>query len=132
MTRLSGPHPEVMMKALPYCDGAAGPCVSSAFRCLSAAVRALSASTRSPALRHPRQRRRGAQRPGGGGSRGGRGNPMAALYTERCAACHGTEPAAGAPPNLFDDQWTRAKDDRDRHGHRDGVPQTEMIRSRTS
>ena len=52
-----------------------------------------------------------AGRPGGGGRGGGRGNQMAALYTERCAACHGTETAAGRAPNLFDDQWTRAKDD---------------------
>src|SRR5687768_15918489 len=49
------------------------------------------------------------QAPGRG--RGGRGNQMAAVYTERCAACHGTETAAGRAPNLFDDQWVRAKDD---------------------
>ena len=41
----------------------------------------------------------------------GRGNPAAVLYAERCAGCHGTDTAQGRAPNLFDDQWTRAKDD---------------------
>src|SRR5687767_10034997 len=63
-----------------------------------------------------------------GGRGGGRGNPAAALYTERCAACHGTVEAAGRSPNLFDDQWTRAKDDEGIAAViADGVPQTEMI-----
>ena len=60
--------------------------------------------------------------------RGGRGNPAAALYLERCAGCHGTDTIAGRAPSLFDDVWTRAKDDEGiaaviAHG----VPQTEMI-----
>ena len=51
-----------------------------------------------------------------------------AIYTERCAACHGTETAAGRAPNLFDDQWIRAKDDEGiARVIADGVPQTEMI-----
>jgi aldose sugar dehydrogenase len=71
-------------------------------------------------------------RPGGGGRGGGRGNQMAALYTERCAACHGTETAAGRAPNLFDDQWTRAKDDIGIAAViADGVPQTEMVPFKT-
>jgi glucose/arabinose dehydrogenase len=53
---------------------------------------------------------------------------MATLYTERCAACHGTETQAGRAPSLFDDQWTRAKDDEGiAHVIMAGVPQTEMI-----
>jgi glucose/arabinose dehydrogenase len=64
----------------------------------------------------------------GGGRGGGRGNPSVALYTERCAACHGTDSAAGRAPNLFDDQWVRAKDDEGiARVIADGVPQTEMI-----
>jgi glucose/arabinose dehydrogenase len=62
--------------------------------------------------------------PGGGG----RGNPSVALYTERCAACHGTDAQVGRAPNLFDDQWTRAKDDEGIAGViAQGVPQTEMV-----
>ncbi len=68
------------------------------------------------------------QEPGRGGRGGGRGNQMVALYTERCAACHGTDSAAGRAPNLFDDQWVRAKDDEGiAKVIADGVPQTEMI-----
>ena len=72
----------------------------------------------------PREPGRG----GPGGRGGGRGNPCVALYTERCAACHGTDTAAGRAPNLFDDQWVRAKDDEGiARVIADGVPQTEMI-----
>src|SRR5688572_1215007 len=67
-------------------------------------------------------------RGGPGGRGGGRGNPSVALYAERCAACHGTDTAAGRAPNLFDDQWIRAKDDEGiARVIADGVPQTEMI-----
>ena len=70
----------------------------------------------------------GAPEAGRGGRGGGRGNPMVAIYAERCAACHGTEAAAGRAPNLFDDQWVRAKDDEGiAKVIADGVPQTEMI-----
>jgi aldose sugar dehydrogenase len=72
--------------------------------------------------------RGGAQTPGAGRGRGGRGNPAAALYTERCAACHGTETASGRAPNLFDDTWARVKNDEDMVAViANGVPQTEMI-----
>ena len=65
-----------------------------------------------------------AQTPG----RGGRGNPTAALYAEKCAACHGTDTQAGRAPSLFDDQWTRASDDDGiARVIAQGVPQTEMI-----
>ena len=52
---------------------------------------------------------------------------MAALYAERCAACHGTDTQAGRAPSLFDDVWTRAKDDEGIASViAQGVPQTEM------
>ena len=77
----------------------------------------------APAVGSPQPGRGG---PGGRG--GGRGNPSVALYTERCAACHGTDTAAGRAPNLFDDQWVRAKDDEGiARVIADGVAQTEMI-----
>ena len=50
----------------------------------------------------------GAQ-PGRGG---GRGNPMAARFTEVCAACHGTSTAKGpVGPSLFDAEWLHGSDD---------------------
>jgi glucose/arabinose dehydrogenase len=37
---------------------------------------------------------------------GGRGgNPAAALFTEHCASCHGTDLAGGRAPSLFNEQW---------------------------
>jgi glucose/arabinose dehydrogenase len=60
--------------------------------------------------------------------RGGRGNPIALMYTERCAACHGTETVPGRAANLFDDQWVRAKDDVGIAAVvAEGIPQTEMV-----
>jgi aldose sugar dehydrogenase len=88
-------------------------------------------SPSTPAAPAPQEPGRGAA-PGPGGRGGGRGNPSVALYTERCAACHGTDTAAGRAPNLFDDQWTRAKDDEGiARVIADGVPQTEMIPFKT-
>jgi glucose/arabinose dehydrogenase len=50
--------------------------------------------------------------PGGQGRGGGRGNPMAAKFTETCAACHGTSTAKGpVGPSLFDDEWIHGSDD---------------------
>jgi aldose sugar dehydrogenase len=73
------------------------------------------------------QGREGAPR-GQPGRGGGRGNPTAGLYLERCAACHGTDSAAGRAPTLFDDVWTRVKNDEDMVSViANGVPQTEMI-----
>jgi glucose/arabinose dehydrogenase len=47
---------------------------------------------------------------------------------ERCAGCHGTDTAPGRAPSLFDDVWTRAKDDEGIAAViAAGVPQTEMI-----
>jgi glucose/arabinose dehydrogenase len=66
----------------------------------------------------------GSAQPGAGR---GRGNPTAALYTERCAGCHGTDSMPGRAPSLFDDKWGRGSDDESiaRIIH-DGVPNTEM------
>jgi aldose sugar dehydrogenase len=50
--------------------------------------------------------------PGAMPGRGGRGNPMAAKYTEACAGCHGTSAAKGpVGPSLFDDEWVHGRDD---------------------
>ena len=58
----------------------------------------------------------------------GRGNPAAALYLERCAGCHGTETASGRYPSLFDDVWSRVKDDEGMATLiANGIPQTEMV-----
>jgi glucose/arabinose dehydrogenase len=55
-------------------------------------------------------------------------NPTALLYEQRCAACHGTTTAPGRAPTLFDDEWTRAKDDEGiARVIAEGVPQTEMM-----
>jgi aldose sugar dehydrogenase len=59
---------------------------------------------------------------------GGRGNPTAGLYTERCAGCHGAGIEGGRAPSLFDDKWTRASDDEGlRQVIHDGVQNTEMV-----
>jgi aldose sugar dehydrogenase len=50
--------------------------------------------------------------PGGQGRGGGRGNPMAAKYTETCLACHGNSTAKGpVGPSLFDAEWIHGSDD---------------------
>jgi glucose/arabinose dehydrogenase len=44
--------------------------------------------------------------------RGGRGNPMAAKFTEACVACHGNSTAKGpVGPSLFDEEWLHGGDD---------------------
>ena len=61
-------------------------------------------------------------------ARGGRGNPTASLYVERCAPCHGTDVTPGRAPTLFDDQWTRGSDDESiLRNITNGIPTTEMI-----
>jgi glucose/arabinose dehydrogenase len=66
------------------------------------------------------------QQPGGQRG-GGRGNPAASLYTEQCSGCHGTDPAGGRAPSLFDDQWLqKTTDDQIVKSIRDGVQGTEM------
>jgi aldose sugar dehydrogenase len=58
----------------------------------------------------------------------GRGNPMAMLYAERCAPCHGTDVIPGRAPTLFDDQWTRGNDDESiARNISNGIPTTEML-----
>src|SRR5262245_43094381 len=66
------------------------------------------------------------QQPGGQRG-GGRGNPAVALYTEQCSGCHGTDPAGGRAPSLFDDKWLeKTTDDQIVKSIRDGVQGTEM------
>ncbi len=64
----------------------------------------------------------------GRGGGGGRGNAVAALFTERCAGCHGAGIEGGRAPSLFDDKWTHGSDDEaiSKIIH-DGVPATEMM-----
>jgi glucose/arabinose dehydrogenase len=88
-----------------------------------------SPAAQNPPAAAPADPGRGAGGPGRGQGRGGgRGNPVAALYDERCAPCHGTTTQAGRAQSLFDDQWTRARDDEGIAAViAQGVPQTEMI-----
>jgi glucose/arabinose dehydrogenase len=68
--------------------------------------------------------------PSGAGARGrgGRVNPMAVLYGERCAPCHGTDTAPGRAPTLFDDEWTRGADDESIvRNITNGIATTEML-----
>jgi glucose/arabinose dehydrogenase len=68
------------------------------------------------------------ERAGAAGRQGGRGNPTATLYLERCAGCHGTDTVTGRYPTLFDDVWTRVKSDEDMVSLiSNGIPQTEMM-----
>ena len=63
--------------------------------------------------------------PGPGGPGGGRGaaNPAAALYTEHCASCHGTDLSGGRAPSLFNEQWLATMTDtRLTASIRNGVP----------
>jgi len=86
-----------------------------------------------PAAQNPSQTMTGApqaapapaaQVPG----RGGRGNAIAMLFTERCAGCHGAGLEGGRAPSLFDATWTHASNDEglSKIVH-DGIPGTEMM-----
>jgi glucose/arabinose dehydrogenase len=58
---------------------------------------------------------------------GGRGGPGAALYTEHCVSCHGTDLAGGRYDSLFDQEWlSKMSDDRMVSSILNGVPNTEM------
>jgi glucose/arabinose dehydrogenase len=73
-----------------------------------------------PAVPHP-----GPPSPPQG--RGGRGNPTAQLFTEVCAACHGTSLVAARAPSLFADKWTHGSDDESIvRNIRDGFPAAGM------
>jgi glucose/arabinose dehydrogenase len=64
----------------------------------------------------------------GQGRSGGRGNPAATLYTERCAGCHGVDMGGGRAPSLFDDVWARGSDDEAIvRNIMNGIPNTEMM-----
>ena len=70
---------------------------------------------------------RGQAPPPGQGRGGGRGNAMAAMYTERCAGCHGLDASGGRAPSLFDDTWVHGSDDESiAKVIANGVPNTEM------
>src|SRR5436190_3161385 len=66
--------------------------------------------------------------PGGQGRGGGRGNPMAAKYTETCVACHGNSIAKGpVGPSLFDAEWLHGgEDDAIVKSIKDGYPEKGM------
>lgn len=61
------------------------------------------------------------------GPGGGRVNPIATLFTEKCAGCHGATVTGGRVPSLFDAKWAYANDDESisRIIH-DGIVGTEM------
>ena len=64
----------------------------------------------------------------GPGTGGGRGNPVATLYTERCAGCHGVDLNGGRAPSLFDEVWARGADDESVvRNIMHGIPNTEMV-----
>jgi aldose sugar dehydrogenase len=58
---------------------------------------------------------------------GGRGGAIAALFTEKCAGCHGSTLTGGRVASLFDKTWNYANDDESmmRIIH-DGIEGTEM------
>jgi len=58
---------------------------------------------------------------------GGRGGAIAALFTDKCAGCHGSSLTGGRVPSLFDAKWNYANDDESitRIIH-DGIEGTEM------
>lgn len=62
------------------------------------------------------------------GRGGGRGNPMAARFTEVCAACHGLSAVKGpTAPSLFDGEWLHGSDDESIvKSIRDGNPEKGM------
>jgi glucose/arabinose dehydrogenase len=88
------------------------------------------ATPQAPPATTPPAGERGQAPPGapGQGRGGGRGNPAAALYTERCSGCHGVDMGGGRAPSLFDDVWLRGSDDESIvRNIMNGVPSTEMI-----
>ena len=53
---------------------------------------------------------------------------MAAIYTERCAGCHGAGVEGGRAPSLFDATWKYGDDDESiRKTIHDGITGTEMV-----
>ncbi len=83
-------------------------------------------ATPQPVAPAPADPGRAGVAPAGRG--GGRGNPAAGMYTERCAACHGTRGRRPRPESV-----RRPVDPRERRRGRspriiaDGFPKTEMI-----
>src|SRR3954470_566435 len=106
------------MKSIPLMLGTAA--------LLAASITAQQQTPPAPPAGSPAQSAPGAPPPGRGG--GGRGNPMAAKYTEACAACHGTSVAKGpVGPSLFDAEWLHGGDDESIvKSIRDGYPEKGM------
>ena len=112
------------MKAFVRYAGITGGLLITAVAVLHPAIGSQRHSASPTALNPPTPQSSPAGQPG---RSGGRGNPTAALYMERCAGCHGTDTIQGRAPTLFDDLWTRVKDDEDMAAViANGVPQTEM------
>jgi aldose sugar dehydrogenase len=86
-------------------------------------------STQPPSAAPPAGERGQAPPAGPGQGRGGgRGNPAASLYTERCAGCHGVDMGGGRAPSLFDDVWARGSEDEAiARNIMNGIPSTEMM-----
>lgn len=69
----------------------------------------------------------GPQAPGRGAGFGRGPNPAAALYTEKCSGCHGTDLSGGRAPSLFDEAWLgTVTDDRIASAIKNGLSGTEM------
>jgi glucose/arabinose dehydrogenase len=70
----------------------------------------------------------GAPAPGQGRG-GGRGNPMAQIFNDVCATCHGNTAAPGPrAPSLLADKFTQGSDDESIARHiRDGFPEKGMV-----
>jgi glucose/arabinose dehydrogenase len=91
---------------------------------LAAAV--AGSALQSPAPQ-PGQAPPGGGRAAGPAPGGGRGGPAAALYTEHCAGCHGSDLAGGRYPSLFEEKWLSGMtDDKLVAAIQRGVPNTEM------
>ncbi len=87
-------------------------------------------ATQPPSSAVPPAGERGQAPPAGPGQGrgGGRGNPAASLYTERCAGCHGVDMGGGRAPSLFDDVWARGSEDEAiARNIMNGIPNTEMM-----
>jgi aldose sugar dehydrogenase len=80
--------------------------------CGMAALLAGSIAAQQPPAGAPPQAPPGAPGAASPGRGGGRGNAMAAKFTEVCATCHGTSTAKGpVGPSLFDAEWVHGGDD---------------------
>ena len=83
--------------------------------------------SQQPAAQPPAPQQGAPPAAAGRGRGGGRGGPGAALYTEHCVSCHGTDLAGGRYDTLFDQAWlAKITDERMVSSIQNGVPNTEM------